>query len=91
MLTRKNSLVFVMVRIGFFPIFMIFPFRCLSEVIEGISDLLSLFQFVSRSVQSVMSMLEQVIELVRSYGSLDLADVAVRSPEANVRVRVLLR
>lgn len=91
MSTRKNSLVIATVRIGFFPIVVIFPFRCLAEVIEGLSDLLSLFQFASQKVQSAMSFLEQLIAQIKEYGPLDLANVDVRSPEANVRVRLLLR
>jgi hypothetical protein len=91
MSTRKNSLVIATVRIGFFPIVVIFPFRCLAEVIEGLSDLLSLFQFASQKVQSAMSFLEQLIAQIKEYGPLDLADVDVQSPEANVRVRLLLR
>jgi len=91
MSTRKNSLVIATVRIGFFPIVVIFPFRCLAEVIEGLSDLLSLFQFTSQKVQSAMSFLEQLIAQIKEYGPLDLANVDVRSPEANVRVRLLLR
>lgn len=88
---RKNSLVIATVRIGFFPIVVIFPFRCLSEVIEGIADLLSLFQFTSKKVQAAMSFLEQLIAQIKAYGPLDLADVDVKSAEANVRVRFLLR
>lgn len=91
MSTRKNSLVIATVRIGFFPIVVIFPFRCLAEVIEGLSDLLSLFQFTSQKVQSAMSFLEHLIAQIKEYGPLDLANVDVRSPEANVRVRLLLR
>lgn len=91
MSTRKNSLVIATVRIGFFPIVVIFPFRCLAEVIEGLSDLLSLFQFASQKVQSAMSFLEQIIAQIKEYGPLDLADVDVQSPEANVRVKLLLR
>jgi hypothetical protein len=91
MSTRKNSLVIATVRIGFFPIVVIFPFRCLAEVIEGLSDLLSLFQFTSQRVQSAMSFLEQLIAQIKEYGPLDLVNVDVRSPEANVRIRFLLR
>ncbi len=91
MSTRKNSLVIASVRIGFFPIIVIFPFRCLAEVIEGLSDLLSLFQFASQKIQSTMSALEQLVSQIKEYGPLDLADVDVRSPQANVRVRFLLR
>ncbi len=88
---RKNSLIIATVRIGFFPIIVIFPYRCLAEVIEGISDLLSLFRFTSTKVQAVMTSLEQLIAQIKAYGPLDLADVKVRSKDANVRVRLLLR
>lgn len=88
---RKNSLIIATVRIGFFPIIVIFPYRCLAEVIEGIADLLSLFRFTSSKVQAVMTSIEQLIAQVRAYGPLDLADVDVRSKEASVRIRVLLR
>ena len=88
---RKNSLVIATVRIGFFPIIVIFPFRCLAEVIEGIADLLSLFQIASSKVQTAMTFLEQLIAQIKAYGPLDLADVDVRSSDVSVRVRLLLR
>lgn len=88
---RKNSLIIATVRIGFFPIIVVFPYRCLAEVIEGIADLLSLFRFTSVKVQAAMTSLEQLIEQIRAYGPLDLADVDVRSKDANVRIRLLLR
>ncbi len=88
---RKNSLVIATVRIGFFPIIVLFPFRCLAEVIEGIADLLSLFRFTSAKVQAVMTSLEQLIAQIKAYGPLDLADVNVRSKDTSVRVRLLLR
>ena len=65
MSTRKNSLVIATVRIGFFPIIVIFPFRCFAEVIEGIADLLSLFQFTSQKVQAAMSFIEQIIAQIK--------------------------
>ncbi len=88
---RKNSLVIITVRIGFFPIIVIFPFRCLSEVIDGAADLLSLFSRVSQKAQAAISLAERFIAQVREYGPFDLADVDIRSKEAGVRVRFLLR
>ena len=38
-----------------------------------------------------MSFLEHLIAQIKEYGPLDLVNVDVRSPEANVRVRLLLR
>lgn len=91
MWTRKNSLVIATVRIGWFPFFVIFPFRCLGEVVEGLSDLLSLFRFTNLHVQEVMTELEQMVDNVRRSGPLDIADIKIRSHEGNVRVRLLLR
>lgn len=88
---KKNSLVIATVRIGFFPFIVIFPFRCVGEVIEGIADLLSLFQLTSRKVQETMDFLETLVAQIKAYGPLDLADVDVRSRGERVRVRLLLR
>ena len=88
---RKNSLVIATFRIGFFPFIVIFPFRCLAEVIEGTSDLLSLFRFTSKKIQWAITLLEQLIAQIRDYGPLDLLNIDVRSKDANVRIRLLLR
>ena len=91
MSTRKSCLVLVSVRIGWFPIFLIVPFRCVTEVLEGITDILCLFIGVSSKVFAGIEVAENALMLVQSYGSLDLVDVDVKSPEARVKVKILLR
>jgi hypothetical protein len=91
MLTRKASLVLISVRIKWFPIFLIVPFRCVNEVLEGIMDIMSLFRRISGKIFAGLYAAENMIMLVQSYGSLDFVDVDVKSPEARVKVKVLLR
>lgn len=85
----KSHFALITVRIGFFPFVVFFPLRCLAEVIEGLSDILCLFKHAR--VQWLIALLENVFAQVRDYGPLDLADVDVKSPDASVRVRVLVR
>jgi hypothetical protein len=91
MLTKKSSLVLITVRIKWFLIFLLVPLRCVNEVLEGFTDMLSLFRRVSGKVFAGMYAAENMLMLVQSYGSLDLVDVDVKSPEARVKVKVLLR
>lgn len=91
MSTRKNSLVLLSVRIGFFPIFLIVPFRCITEVLEGITDIMCLFRGASQKVFAGLDAAENALMLVQSCGPLDVVDVDVKSPEARVKVKVLLR
>lgn len=91
MLTRKASLVLISVRIKWFPIFLIVPFRCVNEVLEGIMDIMSLFRRISGKIFAGLYAAENMIMLVQSYGSLDFVDVDVKSPEARFKVKVLLR
>ncbi len=90
-MTRKASLVLISVRIKWFPIFLIVPFRCVNEVLEGIMDIMSLFRRISGKIFAGLYAAENMIMLVQSYGSLDFVDVDVKSPEARVKVKVLLR
>jgi hypothetical protein len=83
--------VLLSVRIHWFPIYLIVPFRCVNEVLEGFTDIMSLFRRVSGKVFAGLYAAENLLMLVQSYGSLDLVDVDVKSPEARVKVKVLLR
>lgn len=78
-------------RIGWFPFFMIVPFRCASEVLEGFTDILCLFRGVSRKIFAYLDIAENALMLVQGYGPLDLVDVDVKSPEARVKIKVFLR
>ena len=91
MSTKKNSLVVATVRIGWFPVIVVFPLRCFAEVIEGYADILCLFRPVSKKVWAGITFLENLVALIRDYGPLDLADIDVASPEGKVRIRFLLR
>ena len=86
---KKCRYALISVRIGFFPLIIFFPLRCLAEIVEGFSDVLCLFK--SMRVYAVIEMLEYIYALVREYGPLDLADIDIKSPEARVRVRLLVR
>lgn len=91
MSTKKNSFAVAVVQIGWFPFVVLFPLRCMAEVIEGYADILCLFRFVSKKVWGAVVFLENIAALIREYGPFDLVNVDVKSPEANVRVRLLLR
>lgn len=91
MLTKKSKFVLMTIRIGWFPFFMIVPLRCVNEVLEGFADILCLFRSVSKKIFAYLNMAENVLMLIQSYGTLDLVDVDVKSPEARVKVKVLLR
>lgn len=90
-MTRKAKLVLLTIRIGWFPIFMIVPFRCVNEVLEGFSDILSLLRRVGGRVFAGLYAAENMLMLIQSYGSLDLVDVDVKSPAARITVKILLR
>lgn len=81
----------ISVRIKWFPIFLIVPFRCVNEVLEGIIDIMSLFRRISGKIFAGLYAAENMMMLVQSYGSLDLVDADIKSPDARVKVRVLLR
>ncbi len=85
----KSHFALITVRIGFFPFVVFFPLRCLAEVIEGLSDILCLFK--GARVQWLLALLENIFAQVREFGPLDLADIDIKSPDASVRVRVLVR
>ncbi len=90
-MTRKASFVLISVRIKWFPIFLIVPFRCVNEVLEGIIDIMSLFRRISGKIFAGLYAAENMMMLVQSYGALDLVDADIKSPDARVKVRVLLR
>jgi hypothetical protein len=91
MSTRKNRLVLLYLRIKKFPFFMLFPLRCLGEVLDGAIDILCLFRrFKTRAVAGI-EMAEAAVGVLKSAGPLDLADIDIKSSEARVRVKILLR
>ncbi len=85
----KNHFALIFVRIGFFPIVVIFTLRCFAEIIEDLSDILCLFR--SSRVRRFIGMLEDIHAQIRDFGPLDLADVDIKTPDARVRVHVLAR
>ncbi len=91
MSTKKNSFAVALIRIGWFPLVVLFPLRCMAEVIEGYADVLCLFRFASKKVWGAAVLLENIAALVRNYGPLDLADIDIKSPDANLHIRFLLR
>jgi hypothetical protein len=91
MWTRKCAFVIISVRINRFPIFILFPLRCISEVIEGAQDILCLFRKVSRRAFAAITAVESGLMLIRDYGPLDFVDVDAKSTDACVKVKVLLR
>lgn len=91
MSTKKNSFAVALVFIGWFPIVILLPLRCMAEVIEGYADILCLFRFASKKVWGAVTFLENIAALVRNYGPLDLANVDINTPDAKVHIRLLLR
>lgn len=91
MSTRKCAFVILSARIKKFPIFIVFPLRCISEVIEGAQDLMCLFRNVSKRAYAAIAAVESGLMLVRDYGPLDFVDVDVKNPDARVTVKILLR
>lgn len=87
---RKSHFALMSVRIKKFPIFILFPLRCLSEVIEGAQDILCLFR-VSNKAYTALSAVEAALMLLRDYGPLDFVDVDIKNPDARVKVKILMR
>jgi hypothetical protein len=79
------------VRIKKFPIFILFPLRCISEVIEGAQDILCLFRKVSKKAYIALNAVESALILLRDYGPLDFVDVDIIDPDARVKVKILMR
>lgn len=78
-------------RIGWIPVFLIFPLRCLSEVLEGFADILCLFRRIGGKIFAAMDAAENALMLIQSYGSLDFVDVDIKSPKARIKIKILLR
>ena len=91
MSTRKSALVVFSMRIKAFPLFIAFPLRCLSEVAEGLSDLLCLFGRANKKAWAALSAADDALAMVRSYGPLDFADIDAGSKEGRVKIKLLLR
>jgi len=91
MSTKHSHLVVLLVRVRHFPIFVVFPFRCLDEVLEGATDILCLFEKISRRVSIMLSLVQSVLLALRTYGPLDLVDVDVHQRSEHVTVKILMR
>ncbi len=91
MSTRKNRLVIILMYIKFLAWPIILPLRCINEVVEGFSDVLYLFRFISKKALDYISIVEAAVRIVREHGPLDLVDVAVKTPEEKVKIKILMR
>lgn len=92
MSTRKSHFVVFFLRIHRVRIpLVILPTRCVSEIIEGLHDILSLFPPAVRKYLSYIHMADSFWEGLRSYGPFDMVDVDVKDKTDRVRVRILLR
>jgi hypothetical protein len=91
MSTRKSAVVVLSIRIKSFPLFMAFPLRCLSEVAEGLTDLLCLFGRANKKFWGGLSAADDTLAMLRDYGPLDLMDVDARGREGRVKIKMLLR
>ena len=91
MSTRKSSFAIVSVRIKRFPLFIIMPLRCLSEVVEGAMDILCLFKRIGKKAYNAVYAIESALMLVKDFGSLDIINVDITSPDARVKIKILLR
>lgn len=91
MSTKKNRYLLLTLRIGFFrlPIFM--PLRCLQEVVEGFGDFLSLFRWIDKRPYGFLTVAEGALASLKDYGPLDLVNVDVKSPDARVKIKILMR
>jgi len=78
-------------RIIRFPIFLVFPLRCLDEVIEGWTDILCLFKRSCGKAYSALSLADDALGILRAYGPLDLADIDAGNSDGRVKIRLLLR
>ena len=85
----KNHFVLITVRIKSFPFVVLLPLRCISEVVEGVSDLYCLFKH--KKIGPYIAMFDDILAQIRDYGPLDLADIDVKSHESHVRVCLLMR
>jgi len=79
------------VRIVRFPIFLVFPLRCLEEVIEGWTDVLCLFKRVWEKGFATLSAIDDALAMLRAYGPLDLVDIDAGGTDGRVKIRLLLR
>ena len=78
-------------RIRAFPLFMALPLRCLSEVTEGLTDLLCPFARLNKKFWAGLSAFDDTLAMLCDYGPLDLMDVDAGGREGRVKFRMLLR
>lgn len=83
MWTKKTRLVLIYFRIAFIPIPMIFPMRCMHEIIEGYQDFLAPFKRLFKKADGYLKLAEDAMMIVKNYEPLDLVDVNVKSRDKN--------
>jgi hypothetical protein len=91
MSNRKAAIVLLSARIMRFPLFIVFPLRCIDEVAEGWTDVMCLFRRANAKVFAALSAVDDALAMLRAYGPLDVADINVAEREGRVRLRLLLR
>jgi hypothetical protein len=91
MWNRKAAIVLMSARIGCFPLFIVFPLRCLDEVMEGWTDVMCLFRRANAKAFAALSAVDDALAMLRAYGPLDMVDVDVAGNDEHVKVRLLLR
>lgn len=91
MSTKKNRYLLLRLRIGFFRLTIFMPLRCLQEVVEGFGDFLSLFRWIDKRPYGFLTVAEGALDSLKDYGPLDLVNVDVKSPDARVKIKILMR
>lgn len=91
MSTKKNRFVVVSLRIGRFALPILLPLRCAHEIIEGFGDFTSLFKRISKKPHMGIHAAEAALLAVKEHGPLDLIDIDVTSPDARVKIKILMR
>jgi hypothetical protein len=79
------------VRIMRFPIVLVFPLRCLDEVLEGWTDVLCLFKRACEKQFATLSAVDDALAMLRAYGPLDLVDIDAGGADGRVKIKLLLR
>lgn len=74
-------------RFGWFPIIILFPIRCIAEIIEGYADILCLFKFKNKKVWRMISLLEGVVSQLRNLEPLDLIEIRAKGHKVDLRLR----
>jgi len=88
---KRAHWIILQLRINSFAIPILLPFRCLNEVLEGFTDLLTLFRFANRKVWLCFHCAESFVSELQNYGNLDLIDITAGHGKDSVKVKFLLR